>query len=35
VAWEQNEDDKIEDIFAFMKALDPRLVSSQVPVDQK
>ena len=35
VAWEQNENEKIEDIFAFMKARDPNLVSSQVPVDSK
>lgn len=35
VAWEQNENGKIQDIFSFLKALDPNLVSSQVPVDQK
>ena len=35
IAWEQNENDKVEDVFSFMKALDPKLVSSQVPVDQK
>ena len=35
IAWEQNENARIEEIFAFMKALDPNLVSSQVPVNQK
>lgn len=35
VAWEQNENGRIEDVFSFLKARDPRLVSSQVPVDQK
>src|SRR5512141_2951735 len=35
IAWQQNENDKIEDVFSFMKALAPKLVSSQVPVDQK
>ena len=35
IAWEQNENARIEEIFAFMKALDPKLVSSQVPVDSK
>ncbi len=35
VAWEQNENDKVQDVFSFLKALDPKLVSSQVPVDSK
>lgn len=35
VAWEQNENDKVQDVFSFLKALEPQLVSSQVPVDEK
>lgn len=35
VAWEQNENAKVEDVFSFFKALAPSLVSSQVPVDAK
>ncbi len=35
VAWQQNENGKVQDVFSFLKALDPQLVSSQVPVDEK
>ncbi len=35
VSWEQNEDAKVQDVFSFLKALAPNLVSSQVPVDAK
>ncbi|HEY3349391.1 MAG TPA: hypothetical protein VGM13_06430 [Thermoanaerobaculia bacterium] len=35
VAWEQNENGKVQDVFSFLKTLNPQLVSSQVPVDQK
>ncbi len=35
VAWQQNENGKVQDVFSFMKTLNPQLVSSQVPVDSK
>lgn len=35
VAWEQGENKKAEDIFAFMKSIYPNLVSSDIPVDAK
>jgi len=35
VAWEQNENARIEEVFTFLKTIYPHLVSSQVPVDQK
>jgi len=35
VAWEQGEDKKVAEIFDFMKAIYPSLVSSNVPVDSK
>jgi hypothetical protein len=35
VAWEQGEDKKVEEIFAFMKAIYPNVVASNVPVDSK
>jgi hypothetical protein len=35
VAWRQGENAKAQEIFRFMKALYPNLVSSQVPVDEK
>ena len=35
VAWEQGEDKKVEEIFAFMKTIYPNVVASNVPVDSK
>ena len=35
VAWEQNDNTRIQDVYTFLKSLYPNLVSSQVPVDQK
>jgi hypothetical protein len=35
ISWEQGEDAKPQEVFRFMKALFPNLVSSQVPVDEK
>ena len=35
IAWEQGEDRKVQEIFEFMKAVYPSLVSSDVPVDSK
>lgn len=35
IAWEQSEDDKVQEIYKFMQALYPSLVSSHVPVDEK
>jgi hypothetical protein len=35
VAWEQEEDKKVDDIFVFMKQIYPNLVSSNIPVDAK
>jgi len=35
IAWEQGEDAKVQDVFRFMQALYPSLVSSHVPVDEK
>jgi hypothetical protein len=35
VGWKENENAGIEDIFAFLKVVDPNLVSSKMPVDEK
>lgn len=35
ISWEQGENAKPQEVFKFMKALYPSLVSSQVPVDKK
>jgi hypothetical protein len=35
IAWEQGEDKKVQEIFEFMKAIYPSLVSSNIPVDSK
>jgi hypothetical protein len=35
VAWEQNENARIQEIYTFLKTLDRNLVSSQVPVAEK
>ncbi len=35
ISWEQGENAKPQEVFRFMKALFPNLVSSQVPVDEK
>ena len=35
IAWEQGEDRKVQEIFEFMKAIYPSLVSSDIPVDGK
>ncbi len=35
VAWEQNENADVQDIFEFLKKLEPGLVSSKMPVNEK
>ena len=35
VGWKENENAGIEDIFSFLKVVDPNLVSSKMPVDEK
>jgi hypothetical protein len=35
ISWEQGENARVQEVFKFMKALYPDLVSSQVPVDEK